>query len=389
MTKTPAHLDQLISWRRYLHSIPEFGFEEIKTSAFVTETLRAMPGLKVTTGIGRTGLLGVLEGRRTGIERTIAFRADMDALKIQEKTGLPYTSTHPGLMHACGHDGHTAVLLGAARDLATNPDFAGRIVFLFQPAEEHGQGARAMIADGVLERFGIDEIYGIHNMPRLAVGTFATRVGPLMASEDNFEIRITGKGAHAARPQWARDPIVTGSHLVLALQTITSRRMDPLESAVVSVTEFITDGQVNVLPETVVLRGDTRSYQPAVTTLIETEMRAQAAGAATMFLSAIEVDYCHVFASTVNHAIETQHAAAAATAALGANAVQIDHPLIMASEDFGLFLEHRPGNFSFLGNGTDGPHCAEPLHNANYDFNDAAIAAGVAYWCALAHERLS
>jgi len=259
------------------------------------------------------------------------------------------------------------MLLGAARELTANPDFAGRLVFLFQPAEEHGQGARAMIANRVLERFGIDEIYGIHNWPRLAVGHFATRVGPLMASEDNAEIRIKGKGAHAASPQRSKDPIVTGSHIVLALQTIVSRRMDPLEQAVVSVTEFITDGQVSVLPEHVVLRGDTRSDLPSVQKLIEHEMRVQATGPGTALGSELDVDYRHVFASTVNHEAETGHACTAAHRALGADAVTPNFPPVMGSEDFGLFLEHRPGNFSYLGNGTDGPHCNEPLHNAAYD----------------------
>jgi amidohydrolase len=384
---TLTNLDQLTQWRQQLHAIPEFGFEEVKTSAFVAERLRAMPEMQVTTGIGRTGLVGVLEGKRAGGGRTIAFRADMDALKIAEKTGLSYASTHAGRMHACGHDGHTTLLLGAARELSANPDFAGRIVFLFQPAEEHGKGARAMIADGVIQRFGIQEAYGIHNMPRLAVGHFGSRVGPIMASEDNFEIRIKGKGAHAARPQWSRDPIVTGAQIVLALQTIVSRRTDPLENSVVSVTEFITDGQVNVLPENVTLKGDTRSYLPAVQKMIEEEMRAQATGIGAAFSSLVEVDYSHVFSSTVNHERETGYAAAAARIALGEAAVDLTYPPMMGSEDFGLFLEHVPGNFAYLGNGTDGRH-AEPLHNAHYDFNDAAIAPGVAYWCALARGRL-
>jgi amidohydrolase len=382
-----SHLDQLVAWRQHLHTIPEFGFEVVKTSAFVDEKLRAMPGIQVTTGIGRMGLVGVLEGQRKGGRRTIMFRADMDALKIHEKTGLAYASTHDGHMHACGHDGHTALLLGAARALSAKPDFAGRIVFLFQPAEEHGQGARSMIADGVIERFGIEEAYGIHNMPGLAVGHFGTRVGPIMASEDNFEIRIRGKGAHAARPQWARDPIVTASHIVLALQTIVSRRTDPLQQSVVSVTEFVTDGQVNVLPENVTLKGDTRSYLPAVQSMIEAEMRAQASGIGAAFGSAVEVEYRHVFASTVNHATETGYAVAAARRALGGTAVDVAYPPMMGSEDFGLFLEHRPGNFAYLGNGTEGRN-AEPLHNAHYDFNDAGLAPGVAYWCALAQERL-
>jgi len=382
------NLDELIGWRRHLHSIPEFGFEEVKTSAFVAEKLRAMPGIEVTTGIGRTGVVGVLHGKRAGSNRTVALRADMDALKITERTGLPHASNHAGRMHACGHDGHTTMLLGAARELSANPDFSGRLVFLFQPAEEHGQGARAMIADGVLERFGIDELYGLHNMPGLAVGHFGTRIGPVMAAEDNFEIRIKGKGGHAARPQWAKDPIVTASHIVVALQSIVSRRLDPMEQGVVSVTEFLTDGAVNVLPENVTLKGDARSFTAPVQQMIEAEMRAQAEGIAKAFGSIAEVDYLHVFASTINHEAETEEALAAARDVMGDAAVNSAYPPMMGSEDFGLFLEHRPGNFAFIGNGVGVPHCAEPLHNAAYDFNDDAIAPGVAYWCGLARQRL-
>lgn len=381
-------VDQVIGWRRYLHTIPELGFELTKTSAFVAERLAAMPGMAVTTGIGHTGLVGVLEGKGRGPSRTIALRADMDALKIRECTDLPYASAHDGLMHACGHDGHTATLLGAAQSLADAPDFGGRIVFLFQPAEEHGQGARAMIADGVIERFAIDEFYGIHNRPQMPVGSFATRVGPLMACEDNFRFEITGVGGHAARPQNVKDPLVAGAHPVIALQTIVSRRLDPLEEGVVSVTEFLTDGTRNVIPQRVVVDGDTRSYRPHVQAMIEHEMRAQAEGIATMFGVACTFDYLKVFAATVNHEVETGYAVEAATAAFGSAQVDTAAAPMMGSEDFGLFLEHRPGNFSYLGNGTSGAN-AMPLHNAGYDFNDDALAPGIRYWRALAAHRLS
>jgi hippurate hydrolase len=381
-------LDEIVGWRRSLHAIPEFGFDLTKTSAFVAARLAAMPGMAVTTGIGRTGLVGVLEGKGRGPDRTIALRADMDALKIREATGLPYASTHDGFMHACGHDGHTATLLGAARELSLHPDFGGRVVFLFQPAEEHGQGARAMIADGVIERLRIDEVYGVHNRPGLPVGRFATRVGPVMACEDNFTFEIVGVGGHAARPHTVKDPLVAGAHLVLALQTIVARRLDPLEEGVVSVTEFRTDGTRNVIPQRVVVDGDARSYRPHVQAMIEREMRAQADGLAAMFGVACALDYAKVFAATVNHEAETAHAAAAAAAAFGADAVDVNAAPMMGSEDFGLFLEHRPGNFSYLGNGVEGAH-AMPLHNPGYDFNDAALAPGVRYWTELVRRRLA
>ncbi|QIG49085.1 amidohydrolase [Nordella sp. HKS 07] len=377
-------IDDVADWRRALHQMPEPGFEEIKTSRFVATKLRDF-GLEVHDGIGGTGVIGVLR-QGTG-NRCIALRADMDALKITERTGLPHASRHDGVMHACGHDGHTAMLLGAARELAQRKDFSGSIVFLFQPAEEHGKGAQAMIDDGLLERFPFDEIYGLHNLPGTPVGRFATRAGPLMACEDNFEIRLTGKGGHAARPHTSNDPIVIAAHLVLALQAIVSRRADPLDNAVVSVTEILTDGIRNVLPERVTLRGDTRSYLPAVQAMIEREMRKIAGGIADAFGAEVDVDYSHEFSSTVNHAAETDHALAAAQAALGAQSIEPEPMPMMGSEDFGLFLKHRPGNFAFLGNGTEGAH-GLPLHNARYDFNDAALGPGIAFWTTLARQRL-
>jgi hippurate hydrolase len=254
-----AVVEAAAEWRRHLHSIPELGFVEHKTSAFVADKLKGL-GLEVHQGIGGTGVVGVL--RRGGGNSAIALRADMDALKITENTGLPYASTHHGQMHACGHDGHMAMLLGTARDLTERGQFSGTVYFIFQPNEEHGCGAKAMIADGLLERFSFEEIYGLHNMPGMPVGSFATRPGPLMASEDNFVIRIRGKGGHAARPHVANDPMVIAAHMILALQTIVSRRVSALDTAVVSVTEILTDGTRNVLPETVTIKGDTRSYRP-------------------------------------------------------------------------------------------------------------------------------
>jgi hippurate hydrolase len=376
--------EEATDWRRHLHAHPEFGFEEHETARFIAARLRAF-GLDVHEGIGGTGVVGLLRrGEGTG---SICLRADMDALRITEKSNLPHASRNHGTMHACGHDGHTAILLGAARALSHEGGFSGTAVLLFQPAEEHGRGARAMLDDGLLERFPFDEIYGLHNLPGLETGQFATRPGALMASEDNFEIRFTGRGGHAARPHVSNDPIVIAAHLTLALQAIVSRRADPLDNAVVSITEILSDGTRNVLPETVTLKGDTRSFTPAMQALIEREMRQISQGVAAAFGADIEMSYTHEFAPTVNHPAETGHALAAAHAALGAEAVDPDPVPMMGAEDFGLFLQHRPGNFAYLGNGTQGAH-GMPLHSAHYDFNDAALAAGIAYFTTLVRQRL-
>lgn len=381
----PSLIAEAGEWRRFLHSIPEPGFEEVKTANFVADKLRGF-GIEVHEGIGRTGVVGVL--RRGSSSRGIGLRADMDALKIGEKTGLPHASIHDGYMHACGHDGHTAMLLAAARHLSTNGNFSGTAVFIFQPNEEHGRGAAAMIEDGLFERFPIDEIYGIHNAPGRSLGSLATRSGPINAAEDNFVIRIHGKGGHAARPQAANDPIVIAAHLVLALQAIVSRRIAAAENAVVSVTEILADGTRNVLPDSVTIKGDTRSYEPHIQTLIEQEMRTMSAGVAATFGAMIDVEYSHEFAPTINHPAETGHAISAAVDAFGQANVAADYGPNMGSEDFGLFLRHRPGNFAYLGNGLEGA-AAQPLHNPRYDFNDAAIDDGVAYWTRIVHHRLA
>jgi amidohydrolase len=379
------YVETATEWRRHLHSIPELGFGEHKTSAFVADKLRGF-GIEVHQGIGGTGVVGVL--KRGPGNQAIALRADMDALKITENTGLSYASTHQGQMHACGHDGHTAMLLGAARYLAERGSFSGTVCFIFQPNEEHGRGAKAMIADGLLERFSFEEIYGLHNMPGMPVGAFATRPGPFMASEDNFEIRIRGKGGHAARPHVANDPMVIAAHVVLALQTIVSRRVSALDTAVVSITEILTDGIRNVLPETVTLKGDTRSYTPAVQKTIEMEMRKLAEGIASGFGAEALVDYSHEFAATVNHDAASRHALAAAQNTPGIVSIEDNPAPLMTSEDFGMFLNHKPGNFAFLGNGDTGAN-GQPLHNSHYDFNDAIIGPGMAYWSEIVHGKLT
>ncbi|MEI8264283.1 MAG: M20 aminoacylase family protein [Betaproteobacteria bacterium] len=394
-----------VRWRHDFHRFPETGFNEHRTSERVAQVLQ-MLGLEVHRGIGGTGVVANLQvGSGPGV---IGLRADMDALALTENApDRPYTSTHPGCMHACGHDGHMAMLLGAAQLLANRRDFDGTVRFIFQPAEEHGRGAAAMLADGLLERFPMDEIYGAHNIPGLPAGHFATRVGGLMASEDNFVIRITGRGGHAARPHMAVDPLVIGAEIVLALQTIVARSVDPQHPAVVSCTEFITDGIRNALPSEVVIKGDTRSYAPEVQALLEARMRELCEGICRAHGARCEVAYTHEFAPTVNWASCVPVAVRAAQAVVGVPAVDADTPPMMISEDFGRFLQHLPGAFMFIGNGTS-PAPGEggarggvdedpndrnraggvPLHNARYDFNDRILPLGARWFAELARQRL-
>ena len=377
---------EMAGWRHHLHAHPETGFEEHQTSAFVAEKLTAL-GLEVHRGIGGTGVVATL--RAGGGNRAIGLRADMDALMIQENApGRAHVSRHKGKMHACGHDGHMAMLLGAATALTDNPGFHGIVHFVFQPAEEHGRGAKAMLDDGLLKRFPMEEIYGVHNMPGIPFGKFATRAGGIMASEDNFVIQVKGRGAHAARPHMSIDPIVAGSEIVLALQTIVARKLDPVAQGVVSVTEFITDGIRNALPSIATLKGDTRSYSPAVQSLIEERMGAIVAGICSAHGAAHEFSYTHEFAPTVNSPEHVPHAAAAAVAVVGEAQVDADCPPILASEDFGAFLQAIPGNYTFIGTGVVGEPGGVPLHNSGYDFNDGILGLGARYFAQLARDRL-
>jgi len=377
---------QLTGWRRQLHAMPETGFEEVKTSAFVIGVLKAL-GLEVHTGIGGTGLVANLKvGQGKGV---IGLRAEMDALNITEVAAdRAYASGTPGKTHACGHDGHMTIILGAAQLLRERKDFDGTVRFIFQPAEEHGRGARAMMDDGLFERFPVDEIYGLHNMPGLRAGTIATRVGGLMASEDNFVIHIKGRGTHAARPHMGIDPIVIGAQVVLALQTIVSRTLDPGAQAVVSCTEFITDGIRNAIPSNVVIKGDTRSYDPEVQKMLATRMREISEGICRMHGAECEFSYTHEFEPTVNWAECVPTAVAAATAIVGAQNVDANVMPMMASEDFGAFLKVVPGAFVFLGNGAEGEPGGTPLHNGSYDFNDAVLATGARYFAEIVRLRL-
>jgi hippurate hydrolase len=378
----PLELERdMIAWRHHLHAIPETGFQERQTAEFVAGTLASL-GLEVARGIGGTGLVGTL--RLGGGPRRLGFRADMDALALQEAVDRPYGSRHPGCMHACGHDGHMAMLLGAASLLAQSQDLDGTIHFVFQPAEEHGRGAKAMIADGLFTRFPMDEIYGVHSMPGIPAGRFATRPGGIMASEDNFVIRIHGRGAHAARPHMAIDPIVIGAEIVLALQTILARSVDPTEQAVVSVTEFITDGTRNAIPANVVLKGDTRSYSHSVQGLLQERMAAIVSGVCAAHGAASEFEYSFEFEPTYNAPLCVATAVQAAAAVAGPGNVDGQCAPVLASEDFGAFLQVVPGNYMFIGSGVPGEPGGIPLHNPQFDFNDALLLPGARYFAAVA-----
>ncbi len=370
----------MTAWRRDLHAHPEFGFEERRTSAFVAAKLREF-GLEVAEGIGGTGVVGTLR-RGTG-NRAIALRADMDALRIPEQTALGYASTNPGIMHACGHDGHTAMLLGAARMLAEEGGFDGTVRFVFQPAEEWGRGALAMLADGLMERFPFEEIYGLHNDPGLPIGHVRTKAGPIMSAEDNFEIVLKGVGGHAARPQAGNEVLVAACATVMNLQTIVARRLAPTDIGVVSVTELLTDGTRNALPGLARILGDARSFRPQVSAEIEKQMRIIAAGTAQTYNVTAEVTYTREFVPLVNDATLAEEALAAARTIADPAHVGLAAEPLTGSEDFARFLDHVPGCFLFTGNGN-----SSPLHNPTYDFNDEGLIHGARLHAAIVRRRL-
>lgn len=372
---------EMTAWRRDLHAHPEFGFEERRTAAFVAERLRAF-GIEVAEGIGGTGVVGTL--RRGSGNRAVALRADMDALRITEQGSLAHASRTSGTMHACGHDGHTAMLLGAARLLAGEGGFDGTVRFIFQPAEEWGKGALAMLADGLMERFPFEEIYGLHNMPGLPVGHVQTRAGAIMSAEDNFEIVLRGVGGHAARPHWGNEVLVAACATVMNLQTIVSRRLSPTDIGVVSVTELLTDGTRNALPGLARILGDARSFRPEVSARIEEEMRLIAEGTARSYNVAAEVTYTREFVPLLNDAALVEETCAAARTIFDPANVTIAGEPMTGSEDFARFLDHVPGCFAFVGNGEG----SAPLHNPGYDFNDAGLLHGARLHAAIIRRRL-
>ncbi|AOO84964.1 amidohydrolase [Bosea vaviloviae] len=381
MLDPDALVAEITAWRRDLHAHPEFGFEETRTSAFVAAKLREFGLDEVVEGVGGTGIVGTL--KRGNGNRAIALRADMDALRIPEQGEASYRSRNPGVMHACGHDGHTAMLLGAAKLLAADAGFDGTVRFIFQPAEEWGRGALAMLDDGLMERFPFEEIYGLHNAPGLAIGRFQTRPGAIMSAEDNFEIVLTGIGGHAARPHWGKEALVAACALVTSLQTIVARRLSPSDIAVVSVTELITDGTRNALPGQARILGDARSFTPEVSAEIEQQMRIITEGIARAYNLQHAVTYTREFVPLVNDAALTDEALAVAREALGLDNVSIVSAPFTGSEDFARFLDHVPGCFAFLGNGD-----SAPLHNPRYDFDDAGLIHGMRFHAGIARRRL-
>lgn len=366
------------AWRQDIHANPELMYDVNRTAGVVTDLLREFGCDEVVGGIGRTGVVGVIRGRGTGGTRTVALRADMDALPMTETTGLPYASRAAGKMHACGHDGHTAMLLGAAQHLCETRQFDGTAVVVFQPAEEGGAGARAMVSDGLMERFHIDEIYGMHNLPGLPVGSFSLRPGPIMAAADRFEIRIEGKGGHAAIPHLCADPVHAGAQIVSALQAIVARNLDPLDAAVVSVTQFNAGSAQNAIPQSARLAGTTRTLKPETRDLVETRLREIVAGLSAAHGVTSTVSLSRGYPVTHNHASQAAFAARVARDVAGAEHVQDDVPPMMGAEDFAYMLQARPGAFVFAGNGD-----TAGLHNPAYDFNDTALPFGISYWVRL------
>ena len=377
---------EIQTWRRDIHEYPELGYEERRTSTFVADRLREFGCDEVVTGLGGTGVVGVIKGRRPGSNgdvKSIGLRADMDALPIEEATGLPYASRTPGKMHACGHDGHTAMLLGAARYLAETRNFAGQAVVIFQPAEEGGFGAAAMIKDGLFDRFAIDQVYGMHNGPGIPIGSFAIRPGPIMASTDAVNIHIEGRGGHAARPHLSIDSVMVGAQLITALQSIVSRSVDPLEAAVISMCEFHAGNARNVIPQTAELRGTVRTLTPEVRTLVGKRVRDVVEGVARLTGAKIDLDYEPGYPVVVNHAAQTDFAVGVAKDVAGSGNVQ-EMPPMMGGEDFAFMLQKRPGAFIFCGNGD-----SAGLHHPAYNFNDEAIVFGTSYWIKLVENALA
>ena len=370
--------EEITGWRRDLHENPELLYDVHRTAAMVADKLKAFGCDEVVTGVGRTGVVGVIRGKSGKSGKVIGLRADMDALPIEEITGLPYASKLKGKMHACGHDGHTAMLLGAAKYLAESRNFDGTAVVIFQPAEEGGAGGKAMVDDGMMDRWGIQEVYGMHNAPGMPVGTFATRKGALLAASDFFSIDIEGKGSHAAEPHKGVDTLVVGANILLALQTIVARNLDPLKSGVVTVGAFNGGHANNVIPQHVKMLGTVRTLLPEVRDLLEKRVIETAQGIAAAYGAVAKVDYRRSYPVTVNHGRETDFAVSVAAEIAGRDKVEPDVTPIMGGEDFSFMLEARPGNMIWIGNGN-----TAACHHPAYDFNDAAIPHGVSYWARL------
>ncbi|OAN79362.1 amidohydrolase [Sulfitobacter sp. EhC04] len=373
---------EITAWRRHLHENPELLFDVHETVKFVEEKLRSFGITDITTGIGRTGLVAVIEGRTNTSGRTLGLRADMDALPITEATGLDYASKVPGKMHACGHDGHTAMLLGAAQYLAETRNFDGRCVLIFQPAEEGGGGGNEMVKDGLMDRWGVQEVYGMHNMPFFPAGEFAIRHGALLAAADEFEVIIEGRGSHAAAPHNGADSNLAAAHVVVALQSIASRNVDPVKQVVVSVTTVQSDTDShNILPQSVRLRGTVRTLDEEVRNLAEARFHEVVTHTAAAYQCKAGITYTRGYPVTVNHPDQTDFAADMADKV--APGVLRDLPPVMAGEDFSYMLNARPGAYMMIGNGD-----SASLHHPEYDFNDEAIPAGCTWFAELVETRM-
>jgi len=376
---------EITAWRHDLHAHPELLYDVHRTAATVAEKLKAFGCDEVVTGIGRTGVVGLIRGSKSGGDgdKVIGLRADMDALPIEEANDLPYKSTVPGKMHACGHDGHTAMLLGAARYLAETRNFAGTAVVIFQPAEEGGGGGRAMVQDGLMERFGVEQVYGMHNFPGLPVGEFAIRPGPIMAAADRLTIEIEGKGGHAARPHLSIDTVLVGAQIINQIQSIVSRNVDPLQAAVVSICMFQAGNTDNVIPQTALLKGTARSLDPKVRDLLEARLHAVVEGTAHLYGATAKLTYKRDYPVLRNHERETSFAASVAGEIVGGSHVNTAMVPVMGAEDFSFMLEERPGAFIFVGNGP-----SAGLHHPAYNFNDEVIPIGTSYWVKLVETAL-
>ncbi len=373
--------DEVTAWRRDIHEHPEVLFDTHRTSALVAEKLKEFGCDEIVTGIGRTGVVAVIKGKSDSSGKVVGLRADMDALPMSEETGLPYASKTEGAMHACGHDGHTAMLLGAAKYLAETRNFDGTAVVIFQPAEEGGGGGREMCEDGMMEQFGIQEVYGMHNWPGMPVGSFAIRPGAFFAATDIFSVELTGRGGHAAKPHETIDTTVMAAQAVLALQTIASRNADPIDRVVVSITSFETSSKAfNVIPEGVTLKGTVRTMSPEMRDLAEKRICEICEGIAATFGGKAEVDYLRNYPVMTNHDAQTEFAAKVATSVSGDCS---EAPLVMGGEDFAFMLQERPGAYILVGNG-DTAH----VHNPLYNFNDEAIPAGCSWWAGIVEQRM-
>ncbi len=375
---------EITAWRHDIHAHPELLYDVHRTAASVAEKLKSFGCDEVVTGIGRTGVVGVIRGSKPDDGgRVIGLRADMDALPIEEATDLRYRSTVPGKMHACGHDGHTAMLLGAARYLTETRNFAGTAVVIFQPAEEGGAGGKAMVQDGLMDRFRIEEVYGMHNYPGLPVGQFGLRPGPLMAAADRLTIEIEGRGGHAARPHISVDTVLVGAQIINQIQSIVSRNVDPLQAAVISICVFQAGSTDNVIPQTALLRGTARSLTPEVRDLLERRLHEVVTGTAQLYGATAKLTYKRDYPVTRNHERQAAFAAAVAAKVVGQERVDDRFAPVMGAEDFSFMLEARPGAFIFVGNGD-----SAGLHHPAYDFNDETIPIGTSYWVKLVETAL-